>query len=87
VTGYAGRLVSGNYINAMFLKTERPKRAHYDLSVQRRDATVLKVDASFKVTKHLAQVNGVKTFEGLQTGLNEYEEIRIQHFIQSTAHS
>jgi hypothetical protein len=32
------------------------------------------------------QLNGVKMFIGLHTGLNEYEEIRTQVLVQSTSH-
>lgn len=39
-----------------------------------------------KAVKRLSQVDGSKTFEAVFTGTNEYEEIVVQNFVQSTAH-
>lgn len=58
-----------------------------DSEAQRRSGSIYAVDHSFKVTKHIGQVNGVKTFMGLHTGMNEYGEIRLFTLVQSTAFS
>jgi hypothetical protein len=63
------------------------KESYYCLQIQRRGGTILKADHSHKIAKHLHQINGVKTFEGLHTILNELEEIRSQTLVQSTAHN
>jgi hypothetical protein len=71
----------------MFVKDYRLKKEYYDLEVQRRSGYVLKIDHSFKVANHIMQRNGEKLFEGLHTMVNENEEIRSQHFVQSTSHA
>ena len=55
--------------------------------MQRRGGKVLMVDDSFKISKHIQKVGDAKLIDGLHTGMNEYGEIRLLHFIQSTAFS
>ncbi|KAJ3124653.1 hypothetical protein HK098_000938 [Nowakowskiella sp. JEL0407] len=51
-------------------------------------ATILKGDASYKVTKHIGKVQGIPVFNGgLYTLVNEYEEIRMQTFMPTKSFS
>ncbi|KAI3653135.1 hypothetical protein MP228_002560 [Amoeboaphelidium protococcarum] len=84
--GYCGHVPSSNYMMKMLMMDIERKKDYFDFEVQRRDAEVICADHSFKVTRHMGQLNGVRTFEGLHTVLNEYEEIRSQSFVQSTSH-
>lgn len=39
----------------------------------------------YQVAKHMTSTDGARIFEGLLTGKNEFGEIRLQQFVQSTA--
>jgi hypothetical protein len=84
-TSYFGKCPSSNYIMKMLNQELNRKRNYFDYEVQRRGVSVASIDHSYKVTKHLAQLNGEKTFEGLFTCKNEYGEIRMQQLVQSSS--
>lgn len=71
----------------IILDSLKRKKAYYQLEMQRRGGKVLMVDDSFKISKHIQKVGDAKLIDGLHTGMNEYGEIRLLHFIQSTAFS
>jgi hypothetical protein len=68
------------------MEAERQKD-YFDAEVQRRAAMCLKLDLSFKCIQHMMQLDGTRLYEALLTALNEYNEIRMQHFTHSTSHT
>jgi hypothetical protein len=82
---YGGRVPSQQYIMKMLNREIDRKRSYFDYEVQRRGLKVASIDHSYKVSKHLGQLNGMKLFEGLFTCKNEYGEIRLQQLVQSSS--
>lgn len=84
-SAYGGRIASQQYIMKMLNREVERKRSYFDYEVQRRGIKIASIDHSYKVSKHLGQLNGIKLFEGLFTCKNEYGEIRLQQLVQSSS--
>jgi hypothetical protein len=59
---------------------------HFDREVKKRGVLVLKIDASYKVSKHLCQWHGKRQFHALITGTNELGEIRLMFHVVTDGH-
>ncbi|KAJ3317150.1 hypothetical protein HDV06_001964, partial [Boothiomyces sp. JEL0866] len=82
---YMGKVPSEKYLTTIFQDEVEKKMKYYELEMQRRTTTVLRVDHSYKVGNHIMQNNGVKLVEGKFTALNEFSEIRLSLCVQSSS--
>ncbi|KAJ3317149.1 hypothetical protein HDV06_001963 [Boothiomyces sp. JEL0866] len=89
---YMGKVPSEKYLTTIFQDEVEKKMKYYELEMQRRTTTVLRVDHSYKVLSslfqvgnHIMQNNGVKLVEGKFTALNEFSEIRLSLCVQSSS--
>lgn len=77
-----------SWLLLMFNRAIEKIRAYLDSECLKRlsTSTMFAIDASFKVPKWMMKWGGVKLFEVLESGLNEYGEIIMQHFETTDNH-
>jgi hypothetical protein len=85
--GYSGRIPSSNLLKRILIMENQRKQPFYRLELQRRNGKLLAIDHSFKFCKHLQYAGDSKMFTGLFSATNEYSEIRLNQFVQSTQFS
>src|SRR5947199_8934382 len=79
--GYAGFHPSCWYINSVYRDYMEHIRPVLDQCMSALTGHIIKWDHSFKLPKLLTKLNGVATFAGLFTLVNEFEQIRFQAFV------
>lgn len=79
--GYAGFSPSRWYITNVYMDYMQHIRPILDQCMSALTGYVIKWDHSFKLPKYLMKLDGVATFSGLFTLVNEYEQIRYQAFV------
>lgn len=79
-SGYAGYHPSPKYFRDAYKHWHTTVRGHYDQQVKLRGGQDIDIDASYKLKDRLAQCHGENIFGTLQTGTNEFTEIRLQFF-------
>ncbi|KAG2192239.1 hypothetical protein INT47_009231, partial [Mucor saturninus] len=84
---YNGYIPSSNYLSYVYRSLVAEYRHFTDQHTSQLGGIILKLDHSFKIIKHMGKVNGVSTFAGLFTVLNEYGEIRMQLLVPSKSHN
>jgi len=84
---YNGYVPSSNYLSHVYSSMLAEYRPFIDQHTSQLDGTILKLDHSFKIIKHMGKINGISNFNALFTVLNEYEEIRMQLLVPSKSHN
>ena len=79
--GYAGFSPSRWYITNVYMDYMQHIRPILDQCMSALTGYVIKWDHSFKLPKYLMKLDGVATFSGLFTLVNEYEQICYQAFV------
>ena len=82
--GYNGRIPSVHYLTTLLTDYVEGKKDFYDYEVQRRAGKIYKFDHCFKPLKHMFKVDDTPVFRALYTGINEYEEIRLNALTQGS---
>lgn len=78
--------ISPSYLSKCFCISVENHREHLNKKMMELSGNVLKSDHSFKVPKHIMQLNGNKIFEALYTVTNEFGEIRSQMLTFDKSH-
>lgn len=86
-TGFGGFIPSAAYINHAYQAYMRVIRPFLDQCMSALSGLLLRWDHTFKITKHLARIDGTPVFMALFTILNENEQIRWQGFVHTKAFS
>lgn len=81
--GYAGHVPSAQYFGYLYNAIIDELRPSMDKEMMILDGSVLKGDHSFKIIKHISNIEGTPTFNALWTVCNEYEEVRMQCLVPS----
>lgn len=84
-SGYFGRIPSETFLKGILIREIEKKEGYLRKEMQRRCGQFLFLDHSHKVTKHIQHFGDTKLYNGLLTGLNEFQEIRVLQFVQSTS--
>ncbi|KAG6848519.1 hypothetical protein H0H93_016335 [Arthromyces matolae] len=88
VDGYAGFVPSPAYFRQFYVNYIASHASELDQHMAMLSATLIQVDHSFKVIRHLGKVSGETVFAGgLHTSVNEFVEIRSMVLTPSKAHS
>ncbi|KAG6875262.1 hypothetical protein C0992_004529 [Termitomyces sp. T32_za158] len=85
--GLHGFVPSAQWLRDMYDKFVAEHRLDLNQHTAMLTGEVCAIDHSFKLTKHIAKVNGVPVFIALLTVTNEKGEIRICDFVETKSHS
>lgn len=83
---YNGYAPSSNYLSYVYSSLVAEYRLFTDQHTSQLGSIILKLDHSFKSIKYMGKANGVSTFNGLFTVLNEFGEIRMRLLVPSKSH-
>ena len=87
-SGIGGIVPSGSWLVHVFCSKILKLRGYFDAEIVKRVATseYFSLDASYKVPNWIMRWGGSKLFDCLESGLNDYAEIIMQHFASSDNH-
>lgn len=77
---YDGKVPSGHYLETVYIHYMETIKVFLDNEVKKRSTSVIKLDASYKISKRMMQTRGKSATRTLITGTNEFNEIRLQFF-------
>ncbi|KAF8057979.1 hypothetical protein FPV67DRAFT_1525179 [Lyophyllum atratum] len=85
--GFHGFIPNAQWLRDVYDHFIESHRDEFNQHSAMLTGNVCAIDHSFKITKHIAKVNGVQVFTALLTVTNEKGEIRICNLVATKAHS
>ena len=83
---YAGAVPSARFLLDVYKEVCSNIQPQLDQEQKKVACDHLSIDGSFKVPKHLAQINGKKVYNALITGMNQNGTVHFQLFAGSESH-
>ncbi|KAF8057819.1 hypothetical protein FPV67DRAFT_1394478, partial [Lyophyllum atratum] len=85
--GFHGFVPSAQWLRDIYDQFIEEHRDQFNQHTAMLTAKICAIDHSFKLTKHVAKVNGVQIFTALLTVTNEKGEIRVCNLVATKSHS